>query len=221
MRIALNLDQLSSLTAFAKIITPSKAGETPILDAIQIVVDLDAETVTARGTDRYRAAEMVFPLAKQADFLPGDDDPEGGELVVPAGLLSRAMMMFKGAPLWVPVILADLASSSASIKHGWSDSEVSDLAVGGNFPPIERLIPDRSGLLPFESGAMLRMDLFGSFASMTLPGEKLAHAKISPWTVSRAPERVGADSRYAVVHLERADHHASIRVVIMPKRLLR
>ena len=156
----------STLAAIASLSGATSADKfTPILTAIRVTVT--PETVTAVATDRYIAARLTTPLGDVAHTV---SDVGSTFYLNAADATMLAKLKAGGMFTWndeTREVTAEMDNASRFTLH----------AVEGNYPPVERLIPNESAECDIPAGVGLNPTTFAKLAKFALPGEKAADLK--------------------------------------------
>lgn len=156
----------STLAAIASLSGATSADKfTPILSAIQVTVT--PETVTAVATDRYIAARLTTPLEDVAHTV-SDTGSTFYLNATDATMLSK--LKVGGMLTWndeTREVTAELDNNSRFTLY----------AVPGNYPAVERLIPNDTAEHDIPAGVGLNPATFAKLAKFSLPGEKAADLK--------------------------------------------
>ena len=156
----------STLAAIASLSAATSADKfTPILTAIRVTVT--PETVTAVATDRYIAARLTTPLGDVAHTV---SDVGSTFYLNAADATMLAKLKAGGMFTWndeTREVTAEMDNASRFTLH----------AVEGNYPPVERLIPNESAECDIPAGVGLNPTTFAKLAKFALPGEKAADLK--------------------------------------------
>lgn len=118
--------------------TADKAGRdmTPILGAVQLVIDHERWTATA--TDRYVVAEISGEMTDHAHTLGGDSV----EILINSNDLVDLAKRVKRSRIPVVFKLSD-----ESIEcDDYNDTRITYRTMSGNYPPVTRLFPEVSKL---------------------------------------------------------------------------
>lgn len=156
----------STLTAIASLSGATSADKfTPILSVIKVTVT--PETVTAVATDRYIAARLTTQLGDVTHTV----SDEGSTFYLNAADATMLAKLKTGGMLtWndeTREVTAGMDNHSRFTLH----------AVNGNYPPVERLIPDESADHDIPAGVGLNPTTFAKLAKFSLPGERAADLK--------------------------------------------
>lgn len=156
----------STLAAIASLSAATSADKfTPILSVIKVT--LTPETVTAVATDRYIAARLTTPLGEVTHTV----SDTGSTFYLNAADATMLSKLKAGGMLtWndeTHEVTAEMDNHSRFTLH----------AVDGNYPPVERLIPDESADHDIPAGVGLNPTIFAKLAKFSLPGEKPAELK--------------------------------------------
>ena len=138
---------------------------TPILSAIKVTVT--PETVTAVATDRYIAARLTTPLGDVAHTV---SDVGSTFYLNAADATMLAKLKAGGMFTWndeTREVTAEMDNHARFTLH----------AVDGDYPSVERLIPDESAECDIPAGVGLNTTIFAKLAKFALPGEKPADLK--------------------------------------------
>lgn len=156
----------STLAAIASLSAATSADKsTPILTAIRVTVT--PETVTAVATDRYIAARLTTPLGEVAHTV---SDAGSTFYLNATDATMLAKLKTGGMFTWndeTREVTAEMDNHARFTLH----------AVDGNYPPVERLIPDESADYDIPAGVGLNPATFAKLAKFALPGEKPAELK--------------------------------------------
>lgn len=156
----------STLAAIASLSGATSADKfTPILSAIKVTVT--PETVTAVATDRYIAARLTTPLGEVAHTV---SDTGSTFYLNAADATMLAKLKTGGMFTWndeTREVTAEMDNNSRFTLH----------AVDGNYPSVERLIPNESAECDIPAGVGLNPTIFAKLAKFALPGEKAADLK--------------------------------------------
>ena len=187
----------STLTAIASLSGATSADKfTPILSVIKVT--LTPETVTAVATDRYIAARLTTPLCDVAHTV---SDTGSTFYLNAADATMLAKLKDGGMLTWND----ETREVTAEMDNG---SRFTLRAVNGDYPPVERLIPDESADHDIPAGVGLNPTTFAKLAKFALPGEKPAELKkaayrlgIEKLTDSRKSGPIVATRSYCGSHL--------------------
>jgi hypothetical protein len=199
---------------------------TPVLMSIQVSYDAETNQVTAMATDRYRIARNVFTPIKPVEISERDT------VHIPAKELQK---------YWNSIKINSLKSNETiSLEVGAGESNYEDESkwstytisyagqtisgeeFHGNFPPIERLMPDTGKHLEFSpaQGVLLKpaylADLGKLFAASDTPRETL---KDIPWSFF-TEEKEGSTPRPVYITRKTGDN-SSVEYLVQPNLILR
>lgn len=156
----------STLAAIASLSGATSTDKiTPILSVIKVT--LTPETVTAVATDRYIAARLTTPLGDVAHTV---SDTGSTFYLNAADATMLAKLKTGGMFTWneeTREVTAEMDNHARFTLH----------AVDGNYPPVERLIPNESADHDIPAGVGLNPTTFAKLAKFALPGEKAADLK--------------------------------------------
>jgi len=176
MNITLTIEQLAAINTLAKHVASSN-DQIPIICSVQL--RLEAGKVTAIATDRYRVGELTFTLEKAAL-----EEAVDGTVLVSVAILTRVISMLKGEKATnTPRVSITGDDREVTIRDQHTGGLVVEMAFQGNYPPVEKLIPDTDKLVDFQAGISLNMGYFTAPSQLHFPGEKAATAKLQAWHV--------------------------------------
>lgn len=190
----------------------------PILGFVRLdytpATETAAPTLTMLATDRHRVHRVIVPL-------PADEQDEGEtaawSVLIPASVVAEAAKhptvgKARYMPL-LPVTVPDFGGRIEAGYEGWGSSFPID---PGNFPPVDRLIPDAPGEVE-QGPIMLRMQYLADLAKYRLGGRR--HIDETLWTLTwTAPSSSG---KPGPVFAYREDDGIQAAALIQPNIRLR
>lgn len=196
----------STLTAIASLSGATSSDKiTPILSVIKISVT--PETVTAVATDRYIAARLTTPLGDVAHTV-SDTGSTFYLNATDAAMLAK--LKTGGMVTWndeTREVTAELDNDSRFTLH----------AVNGNYPPVERLIPDESANHDIPAGVGFNPTTFAKIAKFALPGEKAADLKKAAYRLGI--EKLTATGNSGPIVATRNGGGSYLTVIVQPNRI--
>lgn len=136
--ITLSVEELYSIGSLTTVAQKAN-GDSPVLQTVR--VESDGTTVTAVATDRYRGARVTFPAR-------GDSADVVAPVVIARGALERFVKAVKAAKrhkddtVTIHVYPAEEYQEPViAFAEPSSGLVMTEQAVKGNYPPVERLFP--------------------------------------------------------------------------------
>ena len=193
----------STLAAIASISAATSADKfTPILSVIKVT--LTPETVTAVATDRYIAARLTTPLG---DVVHTVSDTGSTFYLNAADATMLAKLKTGGMLTWneeTREVTAEMDNHSRFTLH----------AVDGNYPPVERLIPNESADHDIPAGVGLNPTIFAKLAKFSLPGEKPAELKKAAYRLG--VEKLTDSRKSGPIVATRSGGGSHLTVIVQP-----
>ena len=165
----------------------------PILGYVRLdfapAIDTTSPTLTMIATDRHRIHRVVVDLP--VDEQGGGHDTPWSTLI-PAYVIGEAAKhrtVGKSRTPVLPLTVPDFGGRLEAGYEGWAATFPID---PGNFPPVERLIPDAPG--DHETGPIaLRMQYLGDLAKFRLGGRRHPDEGlwVLTWTATSNPSKPG------------------------------
>ncbi|KDA04630.1 hypothetical protein DC31_05940 [Microbacterium sp. CH12i] len=169
--------QLSSVASLAAATSRDKA--VPILSTVKITAS--PSTVQAVASDRYVAARLTFSLGDTAHTLPD----EGATLLLSAADL--AILAKAKAGFMLTFDSEDDRPAGRVTAESDTGVAFTFSAPSGNFPPVERLIPDDASDCAIPAGIKVTAALFAKLAKLRLPGETAAEGSGAAYSIAYPP----------------------------------
>lgn len=194
----LNLAQLESIASVG-VAAAGPKDVAPILGFIRVIVE--GTTLNAVATDRYRIARVTFDLADDAAHVDG-------QLFLKADDLARYVRSLKSARVNAHAVSITIQDDEAraTVTHVDGAAFVSTW-LEGNYPPVERLIPDPTDAAAFEpvDATTVRIDWLVDATKLRHPLDGKA-SKEYPFTLrAKAVESYNGRKKLGPLYLVRKD----------------
>lgn len=197
----------STLAAIASLSAATSADKfTPILSVIKVT--MTPETITAVATDRYIAARLTTPLGEVAHTVSDTGSTfylNATDATMLAKLKTGGMLTWNDE---VREVTAEMDNDSRFTLH----------AVDGNYPSVERLIPDESAECDIPAGVGLSPTTFAKLAKFSLPGENAADLKKAAYRLGI--EKITATGKSGPIVATRGGGGSSLTVIVQPNLIL-
>lgn len=197
----------STIAAIASLAAATGTDKiTPILSVIKITVT--PETVTAVATDRYIAARLTTPLG---DVAHTTTDTGSTFYLNAADATRLAKLKTSGMFTWDDETREVTAETD-------NHSRFTLTALNGNYPPIERIIPNETAEYDIPAGIGFNPTMFGRLAKLALPDETPASAKKAAYRlgIERSPE----STKSAPIVATRSGGGSYLTVIVQPPLVL-
>lgn len=190
----------------------------PALLQVKVSYDAESQLVTALATDRYRIARNRFTM-RFADL-----SQESFEILLPAKQIAKFWTSVKSSALRHDgaIIMLDIVSGDGqtvwSLEH--DNQKVGGVELIGNFPPVERLMPDATPEWSPAQGVSLNMTYVGDLAKLYAASDALrANLKGIPWQMFTQETESG---RPGPVYFTRpTDDGAIVDYLLQPNLIVR
>ena len=192
---------------------------TPILMSVQVSYDSDTNQVTVMATDRYRIARNVFTPVKEVI------SPRDTQVLIPAKELQKYWGAIRINALksneTISLEILEVANYSG-YTISYAGQTISGEELHGNFPPVDRLMPETGKHLEFPpmQGVSLKpaflADLGKLFAASDLPRETL---KDIPWSFFTQERESGKPGPVYITR--KTGENSTVEYLVQPNLILR